>query len=118
RWTGGRGFGGARVPVLAPAQRGERAGRVAPRVRGLLSRPRRQILGFDDAARVTEFVSSVDAPAVSQIGPATPDHTIYTKRLPCFVALDRADDAPTVLSAIERSLAAFERDYTAYVDTH
>ena len=118
RKKGRRAFGGPRVPILPPAQRRELAVRVAPRLRGLLSRPRRQILGFDDAARVTEFVSSVDAPAVSQIGPATPDHTIYTKRLPCFVALDRADDAPTVLSAIERSLAAFERDYTAYVDTH
>src|SRR2546428_740436 len=69
-------------------------------------------------ARVAESVSSVEAPAVSQIGPATPDHTIYTKRLPCFVGLERADDAPGVVAAIERSLAAFERDYTAYVDAH
>src|SRR5499433_1541413 len=118
RKQGRRAFGGPRVIILPPAQRRELALHVAPRLRGRLSRPRRQILGFDDAARVTEFVSSAEAPAVSRIGPATPDHTIYTKRLPCFVGLEGADDAPAVVAAIERSLDAFERDYTAYVDAH
>src|SRR6266567_2626764 len=118
RKRGRRAFGGPRVAILPAAQRRALALHIAPRLRGRLSRPRRQILGFDDDARVTEFVSSVEAPAVSQIGPATPDHTIYTKRLPCFVGLERADDAPGVVAAIERSLAAFERDYTAYVDAH
>ncbi|OLE00231.1 MAG: short-chain dehydrogenase, partial [Candidatus Rokubacteria bacterium 13_1_20CM_4_68_9] len=118
RKRGRRAFGGPRVAILPAAERRALALHIAPRLRGRLSRPRRQILGFDDDARVTEFVSSVEAPAVSQIGPATPDHTIYTKRLPCFVGLERADDAPGVVAAIERSLAAFERDYTAYVDAH
>src|SRR5213594_4717092 len=116
RKRGRRAFGGPRVAILPAAERRALALHIAPRLRGRLSRPRRQILGFDDDARVTEFVSSVEAPAVSQIGPATPDHTIYTKRLPCFVGLERADDAPGVAAAIERSLAAFERDYAAYVD--
>ena len=107
RKRGRRAFGGPRVAILPAAERRALALHIAPRLRGRLSRPRRQILGFDDDARVTEFV-----------GPATPDHTIYTKRLPCFVGLERADDAPGVAAAIERSLAAFERDYTAYVDAH
>ena len=64
----------------------------------------------------TEFVSSVDAPAASQIGPATPDHTIYTKRLPCFVPIDGAADAAATWAAVERALDAFTRDDTAYVD--
>src|SRR5262249_32075624 len=101
-----------------PAARRERALTVAPKLRGLLSRPRRQIVAFDDAPAVTEFVSSVDAPAISQIGPATPDHTIYTKRLPCFVALERTDDPGVVTAAIETSLADFEHAYTTYVDAH
>src|SRR5262249_60876094 len=104
RKRGRRAFGGPRVGVLPPAERRQLALHVAPRLRGRLSRPRRQILGFDDTARVTEFVSSVEAPAVSQIGPATPDHTIYTKRLPCFVGLERADNAPAVLAPHEPNL--------------
>jgi len=101
RKRGRRAFGGPRVAILPAAERRALALHIAPRLRGRLSRPRRQILGFDDDARVTEFVSSVEA-----------------KRLPCFVGLERADDAPGVAAAIERSLAAFERDYTAYVDAH
>src|SRR5213593_3137833 len=78
-------FGGARVLVLERAARRETALAVAPRLRGLLSRRHRVIVTFDDSPDVTEFVSSSDAPRVSQIGPSTPDHTIYSKRLPCFV---------------------------------
>ncbi|OLC39420.1 MAG: short-chain dehydrogenase [Candidatus Rokubacteria bacterium 13_1_40CM_4_69_5] len=111
-------FGGPRVPVLAPPRRREIAVAVAPRLRGLLSRHRRAIVTFDDTPAVTEFVSSVDAPALSQVGPATPDHTIYTKRLPCVVRLDEAGDAGAVTEAIERSLSEFERDYTRYFEEH
>src|SRR5256885_8380651 len=90
---GGRAFGGGRVPVLDPAARRRTALAVAPRLRGALSRSRRVLITFDDADRVTAFTSSVETAALSQVGPATPDHTIYTKRLPCFVPLDHAPTA-------------------------
>ncbi len=118
RKRGRRVFGGPRVPTLEPAARRAAALDLAPRLRGRLSRARRVIVGFDDSERVTEFVSSAEAPALSQVGPATPDHTIYTKRLPCFVALDDARDAAATWTATERSIETFVRDYTAYVDAH
>ena len=118
RKRGRRLFGGPRVPALEPAQRRAVALAVAPRIRGLLSRGRRQIVSFDDAAPVVEFASSVDAPAVSQVGPATPDHTIYTKRVPCFVEWAGGPDASSLDAAVERSLAVFERDYTGYFEQH
>src|SRR5438876_3852084 len=59
-----RAFGGPRVAILPAAQGRALALHIAPRLRGRLSRPRRQILGFDDDARVTEFVPSAEAPAV------------------------------------------------------
>jgi rhamnulose-1-phosphate aldolase/alcohol dehydrogenase len=104
--------------VLEPAARRAAALDLAPRVRGRLSRTRRVIVAFDDSERVTEFASSAEAPALSQVGPATPDHTIYTKRLPCFVALDDAREAAATWTATERSIETFVRDYTAYVDAH
>jgi NAD(P)-dependent dehydrogenase (short-subunit alcohol dehydrogenase family) len=56
---------------------------------------------------------------LSQVGPATPDHTIYTKRLPCFVDLPRAtDDALAMWDAIDRSVERFVADYTSYFETH
>jgi NAD(P)-dependent dehydrogenase (short-subunit alcohol dehydrogenase family) len=60
----------------------------------------------------------VDAPTVSQVGPATPDHTIYTKRLPCYVDAGAGADAAEVTAAVEQGLRAFERDYTAYFEAH
>jgi rhamnulose-1-phosphate aldolase/alcohol dehydrogenase len=118
RRRGRRSFGGPRVPVLEPSARRAAALDLLPRLRGALSRERRMVVTFDDAPAVTEFVSSAEAPAVSQVGPATPDHTIYTKRLPCFVALDDAGDPAATWRAVERAIEAFGRDYTAYVDAH
>jgi rhamnulose-1-phosphate aldolase/alcohol dehydrogenase len=118
RARGRRTFGGARVTTLEPSARRAAALDLAPRLRGHLSRERRVVVAFDDTPAVTEFVSSAEAPVVSQVGPATPDHTIYTKRLPCFAALDDAGDPAATWTAVERSIEAFVSDYTAYVDAH
>jgi len=119
RRKGRRVFGAPRVPVLDTAARRAAALAVAPRLRGRLSRGRRVVVTFDDADKVTEFTSSADAPALSQVGPATPDHTIYTKRLPCFVPLEAVPGSPEALwSATDRGIADFVRDYTAYFEAH
>ncbi|MBI4628980.1 MAG: bifunctional rhamnulose-1-phosphate aldolase/short-chain dehydrogenase [Candidatus Rokubacteria bacterium] len=115
---GRRVFGGPRVPVLPPGERRAAALEVAPRLRGLLGRARRVVVTFDDAPAVTEFVSSADAPRLSQVGPATPDHTIYTRRLPCFVAADGAARGADLAGAVEQSVATFVSDYTGYFEAH
>ncbi|MBI2159580.1 MAG: bifunctional rhamnulose-1-phosphate aldolase/short-chain dehydrogenase [Candidatus Rokubacteria bacterium] len=112
---GRRVFGGPRVAVLPPAERRAAALAVAPRLRGVLGRARRVVVLFDDAPDVAEFVSSADAPRLSQVGPATPDHTIYTKRLPCFVETDGSGD---LAAHIERSIERFVEAYTRYFDEH
>src|SRR5436189_260497 len=73
---GRRAFGGPRVPAREPAARRAAALAAAPRLRGVLSRTRRVIVTFDDSPPALEFVSSVDGPRLSQIGPATHHHTI------------------------------------------
>ena len=119
RKRGRRLFGGPRVPFLDPAARRAAALALAPKLRGRLGRARRVIVTFDDAEPVTAFASSVEAPALSQIGPATPDHTIYTKRLPCFVPLDRAPSDPDASwTAVDSAISDFVRDYTAYFEAH
>lgn len=112
-------FGAARVPALPPAERRAVAATVAPRLRGRLGRGRRVVVGFDDAPDVLEFVGAADAAGLAQVGPATPDHTIYTKRLPCFVPLETATaDPERVWAAVDDAVARFERDYTAYFEAH
>src|SRR5262245_12909361 len=118
RKKGRRAFGGARVSVLEPAVRRQRALAVAPRLRGVLSRGRRVVVSFDDSPEVTEFISSVDAARVSQVGPATPDHTIYAKRLPCYVDASGGEGPELLFASIERSIEGFVAGYTRYFEDH
>jgi rhamnulose-1-phosphate aldolase/alcohol dehydrogenase len=116
RKRGRRAFGGgAAVPVPGPADRHRVAVAIAPRVRGLIGR---SVLTYDDDPEVLEFVSSAEAAALSQIGPATPDHTIYTKRVPCYVPADRADDPDRLVPLVARAIEGFVRDYTTYFEAH
>jgi rhamnulose-1-phosphate aldolase/alcohol dehydrogenase len=115
---GRRVFGPPRLAALDPDERRRLAMELAPRLRGRLGQPRRVVLAFDDSPPVVEFVSSPEAARLSQVGPATPDHTIYTKRLPCYVPVERVDDPDAVWGAIERALDGFVKDYTAYFERH
>ena len=108
-------FGGVVVPALSPDERRKVALAAAPVLRGLVGRERRVVMGFDDAPDVLEFACSKEAAALSGIGPATPDHTIYTKRLPCFAAVDDPHDPVAVAAAIKTAVERFVDDYTAYV---
>ena len=81
-------FGGVALASPPAAERRRVALAVAPHLRGLVGRDRRQVLFFDDAPDVLEFAGSREAEALCRIGPATPDHTIFTKRLPCFAPVD------------------------------
>ena len=111
-------FGGPRVPMREGAARRAAALAAAPRLRGALSRTRRVIVTFDDSPPILEFVSSAHGPRLSQIGPATPDHTIYTKRLPCVVALEGRETGESLVAAIEGAVERFVADYTRYVDAN
>jgi rhamnulose-1-phosphate aldolase/alcohol dehydrogenase len=115
RRRGRRVFGGARVAIPGAADRRGVAVEVAPRLRGLLGP---SILAFDDGPDVLEFVSSAEAPALSRVGPATPDHTIYTKRLPCHVPAERADDPERLMPVVAAAVEGFVREYTAYFAAH
>src|SRR5207253_6063303 len=115
RKRGRPAYGGPRVPVPAPVERRRIAVALAPRLRGLIGR---SILSFDDDTDVLEFVSSAQAAELSQVGPATPDHTIYTKRLPCYVPADRADDPDQLMPVVTRAVEQFARGYAAYFERH
>jgi rhamnulose-1-phosphate aldolase/alcohol dehydrogenase len=111
-------FGSPRRPELASSARRAAALAIAPRLRGRLSRQRRVILAFDDTPTVTEFVASAEARPLSQVGPATPDHTIFTKRVACFVDAERSDDGEALGTAIERDVERYAVEYTRYFDAH
>jgi rhamnulose-1-phosphate aldolase/alcohol dehydrogenase len=116
RRAGRRVFGPPRAPVLEARARRAAAVAVAPRLRGSLSRGRRMVVAFDDSPRATEFASSTAAPDVARVGPATPDHTLFTKRVACLA--DVAEGAAGLAEAIERSVARYAEDYAQYFAAH
>ena len=89
---------------LLPA-RGEKVlanpGQIAPALRGALCRDRKFILEFDDSPEVLEFLARDDASKITQIGPATPDHLLHTKRFPLFLDANHEPRA-TIHEYVER----------------
>ena len=101
---------------LAPLVRGLAArtapdGQVLPPSQTLEVLPQgRVVLRWDDGDDVLAFLDDPDAAQLSQIGPATPDHLINTKRLPLYVA--PGDDLAAALDQAWRDWVA---SYAAYV---
>src|SRR3954447_4864680 len=82
---------------------------LAPAIRGALGAKRSVVLEFDGSDDVLRFLARDDAKRITQIGPATPDHLLYTKRFPLF--LEAGDDVSIALSNyVER--------YKAHYDTY
>lgn len=76
------------------------------KIRGAL---KGRILEFDDSPEVLAFLAREDAHRITQIGAATPDHLLYTKRFPLFLREDEnIDDA--LASYIDR----YQRWYAAH----
>ena len=111
-------FGGVALASPPAAERRRVALAVAPHLRGLVGRDRRQVLFFDDAPDVLEFAGSREAEALCRIGPATPDHTIFTKRLPCFAPVENPADPESVRAGVTAAVERFVADYTAYFEAH
>jgi rhamnulose-1-phosphate aldolase/alcohol dehydrogenase len=80
---------------------------LAPAIRGALGANRSVILEFDGSDDVLRFLARDDARRITQIGPATPDHLLYTKRYPLF--LEAGDDVSAALSAyVDRYKAHYD----------
>jgi rhamnulose-1-phosphate aldolase/alcohol dehydrogenase len=95
--------GGAR---FSPPTRSGGLKPAAPQIRGALNG---RILEFDDSADTLAFLAREDAHRITQIGAATPDHLLYTKRFPLFL---RADE--NVREAVQQYIARYESWYRAH----
>ena len=90
---------------------------LAPVLRGALSTDdRRCVLHLRRTDAVLDFVSDAKLSSLSQVGPATPDHVIRTKRFPLVLPLVHGQSVeqqrPTILAAIDR----YRENYRAYVE--
>ncbi|WP_067934176.1 bifunctional aldolase/short-chain dehydrogenase [Alicyclobacillus kakegawensis] len=112
-------FGGSRHPSLPSEQRRQVAAAVLPVIRGLVSQKQRAILTYDDSDDLLQFVNSQDAPELSQVGAACPDHLVHTKRVPLYV--DWQPESGDVEQLVERLRVGMERyaaEYSEYFRRH
>jgi rhamnose utilization protein RhaD (predicted bifunctional aldolase and dehydrogenase)/NAD(P)-dependent dehydrogenase (short-subunit alcohol dehydrogenase family) len=87
---------------------------LAPILRGLLGADgRRYLLQRRDSTQITAFLAQPNLRALSQVGCATPDHVIRTKRFP--LVLDLAEASGDVCGYIAKQLAVYRAEYRSYV---
>jgi rhamnulose-1-phosphate aldolase/alcohol dehydrogenase len=92
---------------------------VLPALRGAVSSERPKVLVVDASPRVLEFVGSRDAPELTTVGAACPDHLVHTKRVPLWIPFDPStEDAATLRERIRERAAAYRAEYRAYVERH
>ena len=72
----------------------------------------RLVLRLEDSDEVVRFISSPEAAEVSQVGPATPDHMLYTRRTALYVP---PGEAETLESRVEDAWRAWAADCLRYV---
>ena len=94
------------------------AAAAAPVLRGLVSRRQPMVLRYDDGPDVLEFVNSRQAGELSQVGPATPDHLLQTKRKPLWVEPEDSRDAPRVVEQVRRAVEGYAQDYSHWYHAH
>jgi rhamnulose-1-phosphate aldolase/alcohol dehydrogenase len=88
---------------------GTKPEQLAPSIRGALGSQRPVILEFDGSDEVLRFLGREDARQITQIGPATPDHLLYTKRYPLFI--EAGDD-------VQKALGDYVERYAAHYKKH
>jgi rhamnulose-1-phosphate aldolase/alcohol dehydrogenase len=75
---------------------------------------KRQILRFEESADVLTFASSQDAPRLTQIGAACPDHLVHTKPWPLLVDWTPNQDITSLMEALHTGVSAYVEKYHRY----
>ena len=109
------------VPKLS--RRREIAARLAPLLRGLVSREQPLVVRFDDSEDVLRFVSGAAlglerTRAVLQEGAATPDHILNVKRTPLWIEPANLDDAQSLEQATHTAIESYTREYRSYFERY
>jgi len=111
-------FGGVRVTALSAEERRTIAAQVAPVLRGLVSEEKRQILRFEDGDDALTFANSQDAPRLTKIGAACPDHLVHTKPWPLLVDWMPGQDGEALAASLRAGVTAYVANYRRYLEAN
>src|SRR5688572_9449445 len=112
---GEKTFGGQRYESLDEKTRNEILIKLLPVLRGKVSQTNRFIGTVHITENVLQFVNSVDAPRLAEIGTSCPDHFLRTKIKPLYVDWDpQKESVETLLEKLEAGLMKYRSDYASY----
>lgn len=110
-------FGGQKYKSLDEKTRNEILVKLLPVLRGKVSQANRFIGTVQVTESVLQFVNSVDAPRLAEIGTSCPDHFLRTKIKPLYVDWDPQEETyESLIEKLELGLVTYRADYTAYYE--
>src|SRR5688500_10339867 len=115
---GEKTFGGQKYKSLDEKTRNEILIKLLPVLRGKVSQTNRFIGTVHITESVLQFVNSMDAPRLAEIGTSCPDHFLRTKIKPLYVDWDPQEGSvERLLEKLESGLVQYRSDYASYYET-
>lgn len=110
-------FGGKKYESLPEEERKDLLAKIMPIIRGAISNEKKMLLHYDDSSKILDFVNSVDAPILANVGAACPDHLVHTKRVPLFIDWDPASkNISNLIEKIKEGINQFKKEYELYFE--
>jgi rhamnulose-1-phosphate aldolase/alcohol dehydrogenase len=110
-------FGGQKYQSLDEKTRNTLLIKLLPKLRGMISQANRFIGTIHITESVLQFVNSVDAQRLAEIGTSCPDHFLRTKIKPLYIDWNPQDESyESLIEKLEKGLIAYRADYTAYYE--
>ena len=114
---GEKTFGGQKYESLNETQRNKLLVRLLPKLRGMVSQKNRFIGTVHVTESVLQFVNSVDALRLAEIGTSCPDHFLRTKIKPLYVDWNpQKESVESLLVKLEAGLVKYRSDYASYYE--
>jgi len=114
---GEKTFGGQKYQSLNEEERNKLLVQLLPKLRGLVSQKNHFIGTVHVTESVLQFVNSVDAPRLAEIGTSCPDHFLRTKIKPLYVDWNPQEESvESLIQKLEAGLAEYRSDYASYYE--
>lgn len=114
---GEKTFGGQKYKSLDEKAGNEILIKLLPVLRGKVSRKNRFIGTVHVTENVLQFINSVDALRLAEIGTSCPDHFLRTKIKPLYVDWNpQKESVEILLEKIETGLVKYRSDYASYYE--
>ena len=114
---GEKTFGGQKYQPLTEDERSRLLVQLLPKLRGMVSQKNRFIGTVHVTDSVLQFVNSMDAPRLAEIGTSCPDHFLRTKIKPLYVDWDpQKESGESLFEKLEAGLDKYRSDYAAYYE--